>query len=168
MQWNPIGESVYFVRSVNGGENEVRTLLDGGATHCLRQVRSQKEWSEATTVRVQLASEEVEMKLHPPFNTLLVQHRVQPIVPLCKLTAVGWLISWESSGCVISHPEHGLLPLELHQGCPMVDERWGEKLMKMVDAHEMERFSARAVLLGERQPVTVMESDLQQLKRVFP
>ena len=158
----------YFVRSVTGGEDGVRTLLDGGATHCLRQAKSQQEWSEATTVKVQLASEEVEMKLHPLFNTLLVQHKVQPIVPLCKLTAVGWLISWESSGCIISHPEHGFLPLELHQGCPMVDEGWGEKLMKMVEGHEMERFSARAVLLGERQPTTTMERDLQQLKQLFP
>ena len=93
----------YFVRSLNGGENEFRTLLDGGATHCLRQARSQKEWNEAASVRVQLASEEVQMKLHPLLNTLVAQHRVQPIVPLCKLTAVGWLISWESSGCILFH-----------------------------------------------------------------
>ena len=50
----------------------------------------------------------------------------------------------------------------------MVGEWWGEKLMNMVEKFEMQRFAARAVLLGEEQPQRLMERDLQQLKKLFP
>ena len=32
-----------------------RALLDGGATHCLRQANNQEEWERAREVTVQLA-----------------------------------------------------------------------------------------------------------------
>lgn len=37
-------------------------LLDGGATHCMRERRSMDEWERASSVRVQLASGEVELR----------------------------------------------------------------------------------------------------------
>ena len=42
------------------GRSVGRMLLDGGATHCLRQPNSNKEWEESVPVQVQLASGQVE------------------------------------------------------------------------------------------------------------
>ena len=89
----------YRLCSMESGERGY-TLLDGGATHCLRQAKK-GEWEASTPVKVQLASQEVEMRIHPERNTLLVQHQVQPIVPLGKLTKVGYSIRWEEGECSI-------------------------------------------------------------------
>ena len=40
------------------------TLLDGGATHCLRKREDEKEWEESVPVKVQLASGEASMRMH--------------------------------------------------------------------------------------------------------
>eukprot|EP00434_Breviolum_minutum_P024672 symbB.v1.2.021788.t1/scaffold1903.1/size96501/2 len=159
----------YCVRSTAyESGNEGWTLLDGGATHCLRRKTSDKEWRESAVVKVQLASEEVEMRLHPVLNTLLVDHPVQQIVPLCKLTEVGWTVRWGHQGCTINHSALGTLPLELQQGCPVVPKEWGDRLMKMVEENESSRFSVRAVIEGRRAPQSGFERDVNELKRLFP
>lgn len=159
----------YCVRSTAyESGNEGWTLLDGGATHCLRRKTSDKEWRESAVVKVQLASEEVEMRLHPVLNTLLVDHPVQQIVPLCKLTEVGWTVRWGHQGCTINHSALGTLPLELQQGCPVVPKEWGDRLMKkMVEENESSRFSVRAVIEGRRAPQSGFERDVNELKRLF-
>ena len=160
----------YCVRSTAyESGNEGWTLLDGGATHCLRRKTSDKEWRESAVVKVQLASEEVEMRLHPVLNTLLVDHPVQQIVPLCKLTEVGWTVRWGHQGCTINHSALGTLPLELQQGCPVVPKEWGDRLMKkMVEENESSRFSVRAVIEGRRAPQSGFERDVNELKQLFP
>lgn len=53
------------IRSIRSGE-QAEVLLDGGATHCLREARSKAEWEKGTPTQVQLASGSVEMRMNPP------------------------------------------------------------------------------------------------------
>lgn len=48
-----------------GADQQVNVLLDGGATHCLRQSRSVSEWEESKEVKVSLAQGEVVLRQHP-------------------------------------------------------------------------------------------------------
>lgn len=146
-----------------GGE----TLLDGGATHCLRTAEH-GEWEVSVPVKVQLASTEVQMRMHPWKNTLLVPHQVQAIVPIGKLTSVGYKVQWESGKCEVVHPEHGKIPVKLHQGCPVVDKKWGQRLMREVEAEEERMVKIRAVCLGRKIPESSEEKDVSQLQKWFP
>ena len=150
------------------GDAREETLLDGGATHCMRQAKSKQEWDQGSPVQVQLASQEVEMRLHPQTNTLLVHHPVQQIVPLAKLIEVGWHVQWGTHGCWVDHKLHGRLPVRLHQGCPVVDKAWGNKLMQSVEDWERSRVAVRAVMLGEKKPATRQEEEVRRLREVFP
>ena len=156
----------YHVKSI--GDVKEETLLDGGATHCMRQARSKLEWEQSCPVQVQLASQEVQMRLHPQSNTLLVQHPVQQIVPLAKLIEVGWHVQWGSQGCSIDHKVHGRLPVRLLQGCPVVDRAWGNRLMQSVEDWEKARAAIRAVMLCEQPPVNPLEAEIKRLKEIFP
>ena len=64
------------------GRKAAYTLLDGGATHCLRQRASEKEWEAAHPVKVKLATGEVELKQVVDTGTLLSEDDVQPLIPL--------------------------------------------------------------------------------------
>ena len=156
----------YHVKSIGSIKEE--TLLDGGATHCMRQAKSKQEWEQGCPVQVQLASQEVQMRLHPQSNTLLVQHPVQQIVPLAQLIEVGWHVQWGSQGCSIDHKVHGRLPVRLLQGCPVVDRVWGNRLMQSVEDWGKSRAAIRAVMLGEQSPMTSLEAEIKRLKEIFP
>ena len=149
------------------GPVEQKTLLDGGATHCMRTAEK-GEWSQSLPVKVQLASEEVEMRMHPVKNTLLVQHSVQPIVPLGKLTLVGYVVKWEEGKIEVSHPIHGKLPVHLQQGCPVVEQPWGRKLMAEVEDHELRKVKIKAVMAGVHKPDRKEDYDAAKLKKMFP
>ena len=127
-------------------EDFVTTLIDGGATHCLRTKRSQEEWDDGIRVKVQLASGEVEMRQCAHTNTLIVQEKIQPIVPVAKLLELGYTINWSRKECRIEHTKHGKVPVTLVQGCPTVDEDWGERLMKEVEEAEKKKMRVKAVL----------------------
>ena len=96
---------------------------------------------------MQLAAGEIELKLHPKSNTLLSSERVQSIIPMCKLTQVGYEVVWTSSGCVVKHPVKGALKVTMQQGCPTIGENEGKKLMKEIEENEMKRASLRAVIV---------------------
>lgn len=145
-----------------------QTLLDGGATHCLRMMETKQEWNEAEMVKVQLAAGEIELKLHPKSNTLLSSERVQSIIPMCKLTQVGYEVAWTSSGCVVKHPVKGALKVTMQQGCPTIGENEGKKLMKEIEENEMKRASLRAVIVGQQPPRSEEEQMVDQLHQLFP
>ena len=160
----------YRVRSAALKEGEVagRVLLDGGATHCLRQPKEKREWQESTPVQVQLASGQVEMRIHPKNNSLLTNHQVQCIIPLSKITELGYEVRWRQAGCAIEHPVKGVVPLEMQQGCPTVDEQWGMKLMAEVEEAEESKVALRKVLLGQQIPSTSKEEAVRQVQQLFP
>lgn len=143
------------------------TLLDGGATHCLRTAEK-GEWELSVPVKVQLASTEGQMRMHPRKNTLLVPHDVQAIAPIGKLTSVGYKVQWESGKCEVVHPEHGKIPVKLHQACPVVDKKWGQRLMREVEAEQERMVKIRAMCLGKKVPESHEEKEMSQLQKWFP
>ena len=128
------------------GEEKAWTLLDGGATHCLRMMESEEEWMEAIPVKVQLAAGEAEMRQDARTQTLICREPVQQIIPMIKIIDLGYAVAWSKSGCSIEHAHLGKIPVEMHQGCPNVPEEWGKKLMKEVEEAEERRIRVRAIL----------------------
>ena len=147
---------------------EVMTLLDGGATHCLRTRKSISEWDQAVDVKVKLATGEVEMKQCPSTTTLLVQEQVQSIVPVAKLLEVGYTLRWTKDECRIEHIKHGRVPVVMIQGCPTVNAKWGEILMSEVEEAERRKARVRSILqcgvLAEDQ----WEKEIAALRMMFP
>ena len=74
------------------------TLLDGGATHCLRPTRSREEWDTSMECQVALASGKVWMRMNKRTGTLLTLDRtVQRIIPIRELLRLGMKVTWEEN-----------------------------------------------------------------------
>lgn len=113
-------------------------LLDGGATHCVRERRSIEEWERASSVRVQLASGEI--------ATLLSDQPVQSIIPVCKVTELGYTVRWDRNGCQIEHVVMGKLPVKMVQGCPTIEVERDGKLLEEIEDMEKRKARVRAIL----------------------
>ena len=144
------------------------TLIDGGATHCLRQARSQAEWDSADKVKVLVASGEVELRQNPETGTILAPHPVQGIVPVARLVEEGYSIRWDRSVCRVEHPTHGRLEVSMCQGCPMVDKETGEKLMREIELAQTRRARIRSVLTCGIVAETGYEKQIAELVSLFP
>ena len=149
-------------------DEEMRTLIDGGATHCLRQARSQAEWEESVPVSVQLATGEAKMRHHLQSNTLVTLEKVQPIVPVTKLMDIGYTLIWTRDQCRIEHSKFGQLSVTLVQGCPTVDSSCGQKLVQEIEQFESRRARIRAVLLDGIVAEGHYEKEIAALRTTFP
>ena len=74
-----------------------RALLDGGATHILRQARSSEEYAAAVPIVVELASGSTTPRQIKSSGTLVDDKQTQTIIPLGKLAALGFRILWEGT-----------------------------------------------------------------------
>lgn len=117
-----------------GSADSGRWLLDGGATHALRPCDDQ-EWQQGEAVSVVLAHGSVEMKQNT-WGTLLTRERVQPILPLVKIAALGFNITWDASGCAVTHPVSGSLDIVMEQGCPTVSACDGQWLLTQIEGSQ--------------------------------
>ena len=151
-----------------GSDHAVNVLLDGGATHCLRQSRSQLEWEESKEVNVALAQGEVVLRQHPGTATLLTQERIQPIIPLSKITELGFRVQWDASTCCIEHPSFGKLKIQMEQGCPTVGAEVGQWLMSEVERSQQTKAKMRAVMAGLKSDGTPEQERWKQLRDLFP
>ena len=161
----------YNLRRLGDKGTLMRTLLDGGATHCLRVARNEKEWNEAISVNVQLASGNVEMRMNPTSKTLIVEAahgELQPIIPLNKLAELGYEIKWTKEGCSMVHAVKGQLEVCLEQGCPTVPAKVGESLMKEIEEVEMTKAALRMVMWGRKEASTPEQRDALELRQLFP
>ena len=156
------------VRSLQKPVEGGHTLLDGGATHCLRKWRTSQEWNEAIPVNVKLAAGEVQMRQHPLTSTLLTNDDVQAIVPVAKLIECGYVITWNREACRVEHGSHGRAPVEMHQGCPTVSQAWGEKLMQEVEIMEGKRAKLRAVMTCGLLAEDDYDKKAAELQSMFP
>ena len=120
------------LRKVQAGDVK-SCLLDGGATHCLRQCRDEVEWNSGSEVFVALAQGDVMMKQHRDTGTLLTKQSVQPLVALAQVAALGYRVNWTAQQCSIRHPSRGELEVTLEQGCPTVPLKVGMELMEQVE-----------------------------------
>ena len=98
----------------------------------------------------------------------MTYQQVQNIIPLSKITELGYEVRWLKSGCEIRHQAKGVVPLEMQQGCPTVDENWGKKLMNEVEEAEESRMALRKVLLGQQQPQNTKEEAVRRVQQLFP
>ena len=103
------------MRRLELDHTEGSTLLDGGATHCLRERRSEQEWKKAVEVRVQVASGEVVLRQDPESLTILSPTPVQQIVPMGKLVQQGYCVRWDKSQFYVEHSSHGRIPVTMVQ-----------------------------------------------------
>jgi len=157
---------VCSVRRISSSEEQV-VLLDGGATHCLRECKGQEEWESAKEIRVALAEGETVMKQVEKTKTLVTQERVQPIVPMCLVTALGYKVEWTAGDCKIHHPTQGQLPVTLCQGCPTLPLADGLALMEKVEKLQSERAVVRSMLAGECLVDPQREAKFEVLKKWF-
>ena len=144
------------------------TLIDGGATHCLRRKKDDQEWREAVPVTVKLASGEVKMRQHPTTSTLLVEDYVQAIVPVAKIVDCGYVVKWDKESCKIEHARHGKVPVEMDQGCPTVGVMWGERLMQEIEDAERKKAKIRAIMRCGVLAEDDFEKQVAELQVIFP
>ena len=113
-------------------------LLDGGATHPLRQ-GSTEEIKNAVQVTVELAHGATQLYQNPVNGTLLPEGPVEPIVPLRGLVELGYTITWSRAGCVVKHPRLGNIECWLRSGCPVVRKDHALALITEIEHMEMEK-----------------------------
>ena len=157
---------VCSVRRISSTEQQV-VLIDGGATHCLREVKNEEEWRKAKEIRVALAEGDTVMKQVEKTKTLITQERVQPIVPMCLVTALGYKVEWTAGECKIHHGTRGQLPVTLCQGCPTLPLEEGLRLMEEVEQLQSGRAAIRAMLTGESNIDPKQQSKIEGLKNWF-
>ena len=124
------------MQSVSFGESGDFALLDGGATHGLREARPE-EYPDLIPTRVELACGHTMLHKHPKHQTLLSTEPVEPIIPLAWLVAAGYKITWKRESIVIHHPERGPLKCSLRGGCPVLTR--GEGLSLLGDLERLQQ-----------------------------
>ena len=164
---NPQLSAVRLARILN---QDKAVLIDGGATHCLRNPHSREEYlNHAEEVRVDLAAGSVRMRQDTGTGTLYSEDpNLQPIVPLADVIKVGVVVKWDSSGCEMRYRSGEKLPVFLQDGCPMLPMLRGMELL-----YEVEEFNRRKMKL--RRAVTHPQPDrdreeefMSRLARLFP
>ena len=164
---NPQLSAVRLARILN---QDKAVLIDGGATHCLRNPHSREEYlNHAEEVRVDLAAGSVRMRQDTGTGTLYSEDpNLQPIVPLADVIKVGVVVKWDSSGCEMRYRSGEKLPVFLQDGCPMLPMQRGMELL-----YEVEEFNRRKLKL--RRAVTHPQPDrdreeefMSRLARIFP
>ena len=159
---------VVSIRKLQPNGRGLYTLIDGGATHCLRMMRSEEEWNESQPVTVKLAAGEMLMRQHPRTTTLLVRDPIQAIIPVAKLVECGYSVQWDREACRIEHARHGKLKVEMDQGCPTVSAEWGERLMKEVEEMEVKKCKVRAIMQCGVLAEDLFEKQVAELHSLYP
>ena len=144
------GPSVRVIRLQRMSVEGSGMTLDGGATHCLRQAHSRQEWDLATEVRVQLAKGETRLRQDAQTGTLLSLEPTQPLVPVGKIVEIGYSLRWDRAKCSVEHPAHGSIPVQLAQGCPLVPEEWGTRMMTEIEEAARRQARIRCCIVALR------------------
>ena len=117
------------------GQAGLYALLDGGATHALRQARPE-ELCELQPVEVELAFGKATVYKSAKHNSLLTREAVEPIIPLRMLVDRDFKISWSKDGCRIYHPTLGELECTRRHGCPVMDRKKALQLLDLMERQE--------------------------------
>ena len=117
---------------VDGDETAEYALLDGSATHALRQAQA-SEVPHLWPVQVEIVTGSVILYKCPWHNTLLALESMEPIIPLTLLVDRGFKIDWGRQRCDISHPHHGRLDCVMRQGYPVMDRAAALQLLDSLE-----------------------------------
>ena len=121
------------IRKISVELEKEGVLLDSGATHILRQVKSEEEWEASEETKVRTATGTCILR-QKGFTTLLSRDRVQTILPLGMLASEGMKVVWDRSGCYIKNSGIGRIPVEVHNNCPYIDPEWSDRLIQLIEA----------------------------------
>ena len=109
-------------------------LLDGGATHALRQA-TEGELSLCRETRVNLAVGSAALRINP-VGTVVTESSCAPIVPLGALIAeLNCSVKWDHSSCEVTHPVRGVLPITMTSLCPEVPYQLAIDLIQELENH---------------------------------
>lgn len=122
-------------------------LLDGGATHALRQGRKD-ELEDAEPVQVELAHGSTVLYRKTGCSTLLASDPVEPIIPVRLLVENGYKMTWSAPECSIFHPAKGQIRCWKGGGCPVMDRK--EALLLLADLEKRERHEGSIFYRYER------------------
>ena len=140
-----------------------RGLLDGGATHPLRQAEP-GEWEGATPVEVRLAVGQSPGVRMTSQETLITQQPVQPIVPLGRLTKLlKCKVKWDAHGCEVQHPLMGKLPAQLVNGCPELSQVIALNLIRQLEVEVQRQKENYAQAAAIAAAVTAVAADPMDL-----
>ena len=111
--------------------NAKTTLLDGGATHCLRPMKDELEWESAQECRVALASGFTSLRMVPNTHVLITREKeTQRIIPIRELVRMGIRVQWDQDRIEMTRHDGRKLPVWLDEGCPVVADSVGVELMQ--------------------------------------
>ena len=156
-------------------EDPKTTLLDGGATHCLRPAKSRQEWETSMECEVSLTSGRIWMRQNKITGTLLTLNKeTQRIVPIRELMRLGIRIQWEEGIIRMTRPDGQKIPVWLDGGCPVVDDAVGRQLMQEVEDNNTRTAGIMKVFLNkDREEGAALCGDeaanyATELKSLFP
>ena len=87
-------KSLKTLRRVASCQMPKKGLIDGGATACLRQTRSELEWESSNPIRMRLAVGDSEGIRQTPSGFLVTCQPVEPIVALHELIQLGYRMTY--------------------------------------------------------------------------
>ena len=159
------------VKSADAGpRTSARALLDGGATHILRTAHSTEEYESAMPITVELAAGEAMLRQVQSTGTLLTSFDTQMIIPLGKVTRLGYKVTWENDVFDLRDPFGQKIDVLLEAGCPTVANEVAWKLIEAVEEEETElNRRVRALRAGDRGDLAPsVWRWLQGIKRLWP
>ena len=165
---NPQLSAIRLARVLRSSDKSV--LIDGGATHCLRNPHSREEYlNHAEEVRVDLAAGAVRMRQDTGTGTLYSEDPdIQPIVPLADVIKIGVVVKWDSSGCEMRFRSGEKLPVYLQDGCPMLPYAKGMELLYEVEEFNRRKIKLRMAVVNPQPDQDQEEAFMSRLARLFP
>ena len=133
-------KSLKALRRVASYQMPKKGLIDGGATACLRQTRSELEWESSNPIKMRLAVGDSEGIRQTPSGVLVTCQPVEPIVALHELIQLGYRMTYLKPGH-IQVWKGSDKPLELDQssGCPEVSGALALDLINQVEQAHLRR-----------------------------
>ena len=151
------------------------TLLDGGATHCLRPMVNQREWDKAQDCKVALATGSVDLRQVKDSGTLITQDAsTQRIIPIRELVRMGLKIVWKNEEINMTWQDGSRIPVWLDEGCPVIDDKLGKQLMEQIEANNFRLAGMKKIWKYGRREVAEDQcdgesvNDAMELSQLFP
>ena len=152
-------------------EGSTTALVDSGATHSLRTAATQWEWDTADNVIVQLAgNHNLPMRITSA-GTLLMPYKdnihsagsqlqTQTIVPMGQLIeTLGYEMMWNPAGCYLTSPEGQRIKLQVHQGCPQLQELEALSLIARLEDRKLEQLKNTTLTTRDKVNMSMMSME---------
>ncbi|CAE7690738.1 TY5A [Symbiodinium sp. KB8] len=161
----------YFAKASGCRRGSTTALVDSGATHSLRTAATQWEWDTADNVIVQLAgNHNLPMRITSA-GTLLMPYKdnihsagsqlqTQTIVPMGQLIeTLGYEMMWNPAGCYLTSPEGQRIKLQVHQGCPQLQELEALSLIARLEDRKLEQLKNTTLTTRDKVNMSMMSME---------